>query len=72
MRSVFFVLPPQWLQPVLTHVRGEAWMPSLNESSAATRAWPHIGFSRAMRTINARISRGKGACRVETSSARTA
>jgi hypothetical protein len=50
-----------WLpRPVLADsARGESKMPSLSESSA-TRSWPQVGFSRAMRTINSRISWGTG------------
>ena len=34
-------------------------MASFRESSAATRIWPQVGFSFAMRTINSRISSGR-------------
>src|SRR5713101_2344361 len=41
-------------------VRGDTKMPSLSESSSATRAWPHVGVSRAIRTINSRTVCGTG------------
>src|SRR5215813_3314218 len=43
----------------LRTVRGDTSIPSFRYSSAATRICPQVGFSRAIRTINSRISRGR-------------